>query len=253
MILSSSPAFGRLTKIRASPRIPYCERWLSVLFFEAFNNKFQAGRHDRQHLPADIRNALANAPYLNGGLFRENDLDQRYPVAIPDAQFRDIFEFLNAYNFTIAESPPFDIEVAVDPEMIGKVYESLVNITFEGTTEEDRRGMAGIFYTPRVEIDLMCRLSLVDCLANHLGTEHKTLLYQALFAYDPDEKREADEALTNLVGLSANRPAGGDSAKSAAHSVRPKDGWRNAHETGHSWPGSNTGGFNACYPRAGKL
>jgi hypothetical protein len=81
--------------------------------------------------------------------------------------------------------------------MIGKVYETLVNIAFEGLEGEDRRGRAGIFYTPRVEIDLMCRLSLVDWLANHLGEEHKPLLYDAVFAYDPEEKRRADEALSS--------------------------------------------------------
>lgn len=76
--------------------------------------------------------------------------------------------------------------------MIGKVYESLVNITFEGITEEGQRGAAGIFYTPRVEIDLMCRLSLVNALANRLGEDKKPLLYDAIFAYDPArQKRES--------------------------------------------------------------
>ena len=78
-----------------------------------------------------------------------------------------IFEFLEKYNFTIAEDSPLDQEVAVDPEMIGKVYESLVNVS----DEADERGDAGIFYTPRTEIDLMCRLALVDNLTNHLGEE----------------------------------------------------------------------------------
>lgn len=103
--------------------------------------------------------------------------------------------FFERYNFTISENTPLDQEVAVDPEMIGKVYESLVNITFEGREEEDRRGSAGIFYTPRVEIDLMCRLSLIDWLTNQLGEEYKPLLYDLVFAYEPEEKKQADEAL----------------------------------------------------------
>ena len=98
----------------------FFEEWLSVLFFEAFNERFQAGRSDRQHLPPEIRRALALAPYLNGGLFTR------------------------------------------------------------------------IFYTPRIEIDLMCRLSLVDWLANQLGENHKSLLYETVFAYDPEEKEDAD-------------------------------------------------------------
>ena len=48
----------------------FVDRWLNVLFFEAFNNKFHGGH---RHFPDQIREALALAPYLNGGLFTEND------------------------------------------------------------------------------------------------------------------------------------------------------------------------------------
>ena len=106
-------------------------------------------------------------------------------------RFTGIFDFLENYNFTIAEDSPLDQEVAVDPEMIGKVYESLVNVS----DEEDEQGDAGIFYTPRTEIDLMCRLALVDNLTNHLGEEHKNLLYEVLFAFAPDDKAAVDEKL----------------------------------------------------------
>ncbi len=196
--------FWEAYKGSGQPKDSFFGKWLSVLFFEAFNNKFQAGRSDRQHFPPEIREALALAPYLNGGLFTRNQLDERYHVTLPDDFFVMLFDrfngstpgFFERYNFTITESTPFDIEVAVDPEMIGKVYESLVNITFEGLTEEDLRGTAGIFYTPRVEIDLMCRLALVDWLANHLGEHRKPLLYEAVFAYELQEKEEADRKLT---------------------------------------------------------
>ncbi len=77
--------------------------------------------------------------------------------------------------------------------MIGKVYESLVNVS----PETDERGDAGIFYTPRTEIDLMCRLALVDNLAVHLGEEHKSTLYEAVFAFEPDEKTVADLRLNS--------------------------------------------------------
>ncbi len=195
--------FWEAYKGSGQPEDTFFEQWLSVLFFEAFNEKFQAGRTDRRHFPPEIRNALALAPYLNGGLFTRNDLDRKFPFTVPDAVFEMLFDrfngqtpgFLEHYNFTISEDTPFDQEVAVDPEMIGKVYETLVNITFEGVEEEDLRGTAGIFYTPRVEIDLMCRLSLVDWLANRLGEQRKPLLYEAVFAYDPDEKSHADEAV----------------------------------------------------------
>ena len=166
----------------------FVHRWLNVLFFEAFNNRFHGGH---RQFPDEIRQALSSAPYLNGGLFTENNLDNQHNFRISDSRFKDIFNFLENYNFTIAEDSPLDQEVAVDPEMIGKVYESLVNVS----TETDERGDAGIFYTPRTEIDMMCRLALVDNLTNHLGEEHKSALYEAVFAFEPDDKAAADRQL----------------------------------------------------------
>ena len=172
------------------PADSFVDRWLNVLFFEAFNNKFHGGH---RQFPEKIQKALAAAPYLNGGLFTENDLDRAHDFRISDLRFKVIFDFLENYNFTIAEDSPLDQEVAVDPEMIGKVYESLVNVS----PETDERGDAGIFYTPRTEIDLMCRLALVDNLAVHLGEEHKSTLYEAVFAFEPDEKTVADFRLNS--------------------------------------------------------
>lgn len=170
------------------PKDSFFERWLKVLFFEAFNNRFIG---DHSYFPDEIRRALTKAPYLNGGLFAENDLDRRYKFTLTDASFEKILLFLEHYNFTIAEDSPFDQEVAVDPEMIGKVYESLVNVS----EDVNERAEAGIFYTPRTEIDIMCRLALVDYLSNHLGAGRKNLLYEAVFALDPEEKDAADRSL----------------------------------------------------------
>jgi len=166
----------------------FVDNWLKVLFFEAFNNKFHGGYN---YFPAEIKGALSLAPYLNGGLFTENKFDLEHKAVISDRRFEQILKFLERYNFTIAEDSPLDKEVAVDPEMIGKVYESLVNVS----EEVDERGEAGIFYTPRTEIDLMCRLSLVDHLANYLGEDRRELLYQLVFALEPDEKSDADKAI----------------------------------------------------------
>lgn len=169
------------------PKDSFFSQWLKVLFFEAFNKKATA--HHR-HFPEAIRKVLALAPYLNGGLFTPNALDDEnvHTFVISDARFSQVFKFLERYNFTITEDGPLDQEVAVDPEMIGKVYESLVNVS----AEADERGDAGIFYTPRTEIDLMCRLTLVDQLANHIGDTHKNLFYELVFAVEPDEKAAAD-------------------------------------------------------------
>ena len=174
----------------SQPRDTFVANWLNVLFFEAFNNRFHGGY---TYFPTALRETLQLAPYLNGGLFRENALDTAYAVRIPDALWQDIFTFFERYNFTIAEDTPLDQAVAVDPEMIGKVYESLVS------AEDSERGDAGIFYTPRVEIDLMCRLALVDNLTNNIDVADrdalKHILYEVLFAFEEAEKHEADARL----------------------------------------------------------
>ena len=174
------------------PKDTFFDNWLKVLFFEAFNNRFNYGH---SHFSPKTKDALSQAPYLNGGLFMENPLDRQadtYDITISDERIGQILAFFGKYNFTVSEDTPLDKDVAVDPEMIGMVYESLVNIS----EDEDRRGEAGIFYTPRVEMDMMCRLTLVDWLCNHLGTQHKNLLYQWIFAYDEQVKNSATALVT---------------------------------------------------------
>ena len=177
--------------------------WLDVLFFEAFNGRWQNREDYRRRFPEWVICALAQAPFLNGGLYtRRPGLDDRLERPLPDEAFALLFEqwtdgtspgLFERYNFTVVESGRLDEEVAVDPEMLGAVYERLVNVTFE--SEEDLRGSAGIFYTPRMEIDLMCRLALVDWLSNRLKGNFKDLLYRWVFALSEEEKQEADQAV----------------------------------------------------------
>lgn len=174
--------------------------WLSVLFFEAFNSKWQNHAEYLKRFPKWLVRSLAQAPYLNGGLYRRTDLDEQLRSPLPDEIFKLLFEewidgtfpgFFERYNFTVVETGRFDEEVAVDPEMLGTVYERLVNVAYG----EDAQ--AGIFYTPRTEIDLMCRLALVDWLGNQIGREHKSLLYSWVFAFSEDEKEEANREITS--------------------------------------------------------
>ncbi|MCX7909360.1 MAG: Eco57I restriction-modification methylase domain-containing protein [Ignavibacteria bacterium] len=155
--------------------------WLSSLFFGAFNRKSQ---FIYNNLPEDIQESFKLMPFLNGGLFQRTELDETFHF-VPDSVFEWLFEpdefdirkgFLETYNFTIDESTPLDVDVAVDPEMIGMVYESLIN--------EEERGESGIFYTPRVEIDLMCRLSLFFYLKSKTSVPDDLLLN---FLYLPSE------------------------------------------------------------------
>lgn len=191
--LGNEPEFLRIFweayQISGLPQDTFFDQWLSVLFFEAFNNRF----FPKPYLSKELNEALQMAPYLNGGLFLPNELDSKYHPKISDRLFRQVFTFFQRYNFTITEDSPIDQEVAVDPEMIGKVYESLVNLS----ELSDERSTAGIFYTPRTEIDLMCRLALVDHLTNHLGQDQKPYVYDAVFALEEEQKRKANEALAD--------------------------------------------------------
>ncbi|MHA1775664.1 MAG: Eco57I restriction-modification methylase domain-containing protein, partial [Promethearchaeota archaeon] len=171
------------------PKNTFVSEWLPVLFFESLNKRYS----HPFWIPKDLDAILQNAPFLNGGLFTRNDWDDQYPIEINDRDFKEILDFFQRFNFTIAEDSPIDQEVAVDPEMIGKVYESLVNVS----EEIDTQGEAGIFYTPRTEITLMCSVALVDRLSNEIGKEYKNLLYEMVFAYSDEEVEQVDGEISN--------------------------------------------------------
>ena len=160
----------------------FYEKWLKQVFLKAFNNR----GNEVEGLPDEVVRVTSNAPYLNGGLFRENGLDN-LKILITDKMFQKILEFFESYNFTIKEDMPLESEVAVDPQMIGYVYESLANVAEEIYDRND----LGIFYTPRVEVDFMCRRSLVEYLSKNMAELPKEKFYHLVF--DPAEDREKIE------------------------------------------------------------
>ena len=91
------------------------------------------------------------APYLNGGLFERRDLDGS-GWSVTDNAIKEFFDFLFAYNFTIEENTLYDEELELNPEFLGIIFERLVN-------KEN-----GAIYTPRTEVDFMCRMALVKWL-----------------------------------------------------------------------------------------
>ncbi len=156
----------------------FYDKWLKILFLEAFNNRYSHPSYQ----PLDVRMILADAPYLNGGLFRRNEIDD-LPFKITDSLFEMVFNTFEKYNFTIREELPLDVEVAVDPKMIGYVYESLSNVAEEIYERQD----LGIFYTPTTEVDFMCRRSLVEYLSNHISDIPKEWIYRLIFDEDKEE------------------------------------------------------------------
>ena len=87
--------------------------------------------------------------YLNGGLFEQTD-DDRLECKLPKSCFENIFNFFDRYNFTIDENDPSDAEIGIDPEMLGRIFESLL---------EDNKDK-GSFYTPKEIVQYMCKTSL---------------------------------------------------------------------------------------------
>ena len=121
---------------------------LIPLFFAGLNNP-QSRDLNRDN--AVLNSLIGNPPFLNGGLFEQTELDQRGDITMPDAAIEQVLSGLfDRFNFTVMESTPFDIEVAVDPEMLGKVFEELV------TGRHD----SGAYYTPRPVVSFMCREAL---------------------------------------------------------------------------------------------
>ena len=129
------------------------------LFFFGLNNS--EGRDFNNHFEDRfMASQIGNVPFLNGGLFEETELDERHGITVPDDAIRPLMtDLFDKFNFTVMESTPFDIEVAVDPEMLGKVFEELV------TGRHD----SGAYYTPRPVVSFMCREALKGYLEGRLS------------------------------------------------------------------------------------
>ena len=133
----------------------FLDKVLEPMFFGLLNTKPE----DRSSAPLVngvgvkyIPNA-EEIPYLNGGLFQQEKIDEVESV-FPAVMFQSLFDFFDSYNFTIDENDPNDAEVGVDPEMLGKIFENLL---------EDNKDK-GAFYTPKEIVRYMCQESLTAYL-----------------------------------------------------------------------------------------
>ena len=118
---------------------------LTVLFHEGMNTP----EDDRD---IETESIIGQVPFLNGGLFDKNELDLER-IHVDDEIISGIIGtggLFSQYNFTVTEATPLDTEVAVDPEMLGKLFEETVN----------ERHDNGAYYTPRPVVAFMCREAL---------------------------------------------------------------------------------------------
>jgi len=128
---------------------------LNRLFFDTLNTERE---NDRCEL---VEGQPCRIPYLNGGLF-EKESDKYNFLTFPSKLFSDLFEFFNRYNFTIYEDSPEEHTLAVDPEMLGHIFENLL---------EDNKDK-GAYYTPKEIVHYMTQESLIEYLYTKLNTEH---------------------------------------------------------------------------------
>ena len=111
-----------------------------------------------------LANLIGDVPYLNGGLFEKDADDENARISVPDAGLDEVINGLfEQFNFTITESTPLDIEVAVDPEMLGKIFEELVTGRHE----------TGSYYTPKPIVSFMCREAFKGYLESEVSVNQK--------------------------------------------------------------------------------
>lgn len=144
---------------QSNRRSDYLESVLEPLFFGILNTE-PAKREQvfsRNGWQQSLVVKWASIPYLNGGLFERDGIDD-LRIVLPESIFSNLFSFLASYNFTVDENDPDDAEIGVDPEMLGKIFESLL---------EDNKAK-GAFYTPKEIVRYMCKESLIAHLASKL-------------------------------------------------------------------------------------
>ena len=113
--------------------------------------------------------SVGHVPFLNGGLFEPHEGPPAGTVG--NATMKALFEeLLERYNFTVTEDTPFDVEVAIDPEMLGKIFESLI-LELEKDPDQDIRRLTGSYYTPSTVVHFMCQEGILEHLAQALAKE----------------------------------------------------------------------------------
>jgi adenine-specific DNA-methyltransferase len=185
----------------------YYREFLSRIF-EIVSTEWISRDKVTAHLSSqDPRNH--DLPFLNGGLFQDDDANdaetrRRRNLRISNATFARLFsELFDVYNFTIREDSPLDIEVAVDPEMLGKIFEELILSEELGAAGKSRRHDTGSHYTPRPVVHYLCREALAAWLekrAPFSGTNDAVTRIRSLLALDASEGVD-DAIMTRLRDL----------------------------------------------------
>ncbi len=186
----------------------------SSFFTEFLQPLFE--RLSTEDLPQTL--SQLDVPFLNGGLFNDEYADEqsdeaarrRRGLRVSNETFREIFEnLLEPYNFTIHEDSPSHYEVAIDPEMLGRIFEELV---LRGEQSESggksARHDTGSHYTPRPIVHYLCRESLAGWLES-----------QPPFNDRPDARQQ----LNALLALDASEGIDDETKETLGHLLTPDE------------------------------
>ena len=196
------PALWKAYQRDNSSEKSFYNQRLKILFFLGLNtpNEVDLVGINRGGFLQDLIGAV---PYLNGGLFEEDDDDRNPDIVVPDESIAAIFnDLFDRFNFTVTESTPLDVEIAVDPEMLGKVFEELVTGRHE----------TGSYYTPKPVVSFMGREALKGYLASKLPDESAVAIEKFVDEHDPAGLRDAEAVLDVLRRVKTCDPACGSGA-----------------------------------------
>jgi len=154
------------------------DNFLDEVLEGVFADGLDCDRSDRNDLYDTKVEGFRNCriPYLNGGLFERDPLDEK-TVKFPAEYFDSLLTMLSQYNFTIDENDPDDAEVGIDPEMLGRIFENLL---------EDNKDK-GAFYTPKEIVQYMCRESLIAYLQTGQTEEDRERLRRFVTTHDGEQ------------------------------------------------------------------
>ena len=191
----------------------------------------------------DVISIFAEVPFLNGGLFECLDKtkkkdgvekaynydgfsrnDNKWPngryrqrAFVPNILFFDeekgLLSILKQYNFTIEENTPTEQQVALDPELLGKVFENLLG-AYNPETKETARNQSGSFYTPREIVNYMVDESIKAylCEKTEISKTDVEELLSDTFIYDAKKKQSYDKIASHLLNIKIIDPACGSGA-----------------------------------------
>lgn len=186
----------------------------------------------------DVINLFSEVPFLNGGLFEcldktryidgveqcynfdgfsRNDgrfADGRFKhrAVVPNNLFfepeKGLISILSRYNFTIEENSPEEQQVALDPELLGKVFENLLG-AYNPETKETARNQSGSFYTPREIVNYMVDESLIAYLGDNAFVRS---LFRTDFSFDKTKSDDYQKIAEKLKAVKVLDPACGSGA-----------------------------------------